>query len=95
MSLFNWLQNWYKNSCCKEEENLYGIRIYNVDNPGWAVEIDLKGTNVADKYFKKIQYDNGDEDWLLCFVRNGIFQGNGDGKKLNKIIYIFKEWVEE
>jgi hypothetical protein len=94
MDILNWIQNWYKNQCDGSWEHTYGIRIENVDNPGWAVDIDLIETELENKKFNKVQYDHGDEDWLLCFVKEGKFQGNGDSDKLEKILLIFKEWVE-
>lgn len=95
MEVIEWIQNWYHNNCDGDWEHMYGMKIYNVDNPGWAVEIELIDTKFEDKVFEKVQYDNGDEDWLLCFVKDGIFQGNGDSRKLKKILDIFRDWVEE
>ena len=48
MELLKWLQDW----CKKQYENELGhipeIKIYNIDNPGWVVKIDLSKTKFAD-----------------------------------------------
>ena len=95
MDILLWLQEWYHKQCDGDWEHMYGAKIYNVDNPGWAVEVDLHETDLEEKVFDRIQYDKGDEDWLLCFVENGVFQGNGDSLKLFRILEIFENWAEQ
>lgn len=95
MEIMDWIQNWYDDNCDNDWEHMFGIKIYTVDNPGWAVEIDLKNTKIENKLFNKIQYDHGDSDWLLCYVKDSVFQGNGDSHKLSMILDIFKTWASE
>ena len=40
------LQLWYSRQCDGDWEHGLGIRIESLDNPGWSVRIDLKGTNL-------------------------------------------------
>lgn len=94
MNLLIWLQNWYQNHCDGDWEHLYGVKIDTLDNPGWSVSIDLQETELENKPFCEIKTDNGDNDWIVCSVRNKIFQGMGDAGKLTDIIRIFKEWAE-
>ncbi len=94
MDILKWIQEWYKSNCDGDWEHMYGITISNIDNPGWRVEIELINTNEEDRKFKKIQFDNGDKDWILCYVNDNIFYGNGDSDKLIEILTIFKSWVE-
>ena len=94
MDILYWLQNWYHSNCDGEWEHLYGIKIENLDNPGWSVDINLEWTELSYKPFKRGQYDNGEDDWLICFVENNIFKGSGDSYKLIKILEIFKMWAE-
>lgn len=95
MDILKWLQEWYKSNCDGDWEHMYGITINNVDNPGWRVEIELVDTKENDKVFNKIQYDNSDGDWLLCYVEDNIFYGNGDSDKLIEILTTFRNWVEK
>lgn len=94
MDILKWIQNWYKKNCDGYWEHMYGIKIYNVDNPGWAVKIDLQETALEEKFFPKIENDYGEENWLICFVKDGVFNGSGDSDKLEEILSVFKKWVE-
>ncbi len=44
--MINWLENWYSSQCDGSWEHFYGIKIETLDNPGWAVEIDLCETEL-------------------------------------------------
>lgn len=94
MSILKWLENWYKSNCNGDWEHGYGIKITTIDNPGWSVNINLTETTLEDKTFKKIEIDNGDNDWMVCLFQDGRFKGWGDTDKLESIIEIFKEWAE-
>ena len=92
--LLTWLQNWYQIQCDGEWEHEYGIKIYTLDNPGWGIKIDLIGTNL-----EKIQIDyklveKAEHDWFGYSVKDSVFDGGGDGKKLDTLITIFKGLVE-
>ena len=47
--MINWLENWYSSQCDGSWEHFYGIKIETLDNPGWAVEIDLCETELINK----------------------------------------------
>lgn len=94
MDIFEWLQNWYKKQCDGDWEHLYGIKIENIDNPGWSVSVDLIDTALTNRAFEKIQYDHGDDNWLICQVKDNKFEGVGDSDKLVEILSIFKQWVD-
>lgn len=94
MDSLKWLENWYKSNCDGDWEHCYGVRISTLDNPGWSVKINLMETDLEDKIFEKINIDNGDDDWIVCFIQDGKFNGVGDPDKLEKILEIFKEWAE-
>lgn len=94
MNIINWLEEWYKLNCATEISHHYAIKIESLDNPGWMVKIDLTNTSSKDKKFDSIDIDNGEEDWIMCRIKNNIFEGAGDPSKLLKILNIFKEFVE-
>ena len=94
VNYIKWLGNWYKENCYDDWEHSYGVKIDTLDNPGWAVKIDLEYTNMEDIEFPKYKIDNSDDDWIICYVRNEKFMGYGDPDKLEEIIKVFKEWVE-
>lgn len=94
MSDIQWLRQWYKGECDGDWEHCYGIHIRTLDNPGWSVRIDLIYTQWYDRPFEEIKIDNGDDDWIMCRIIDGYFDGAGDPDKLEKIISIFRQWVE-
>jgi|SRR5450631_644166 len=91
------LQQWYAKQCDGDWEHQYGVTIGTVDNPGWQVVIDLRGTGLAEVIFNPISEgdDNQDpiESWLRCSVKGHIFTGAGDPFRLQQILRIFLDWA--
>ena len=94
MNLFEWLSKWYSSMCVDEWEHFYGIKIETLDNPGWIVTINLLETCYQDKEFISFDNDYSDDDWIKCYIKENQFIGVGDPTKLEKIILIFKTWIE-
>lgn len=90
MNMINWLEKW-KNQF---PEDVCRIKIQTLDNPGWIVEINLENTGFEIKEFEKVSFDNSDDDWIVCEIKNKTFTGVGDPYKLEDIIDIFKSWIE-
>ena len=57
--------------------------------------IDILDTPLETKKFEQIHKDVNDNDWLVCQVKDGKFEGYGDIGKLTEILEIFKNWVED
>lgn len=92
MDNMRWLQQWYHNKCDGVWGHFYGVKIYNIDNPGWVIEIemdDYKGNNTE---LSEINYDNGGDDWIMCAYDRGKFIGRGGSLKLDEIIGIFRRY---
>lgn len=94
MNIIEWMQNWYTSNCDGDWEHMYGFKIYNIDNPGWSVFVDLIDTSLEKKPFSVIKYDNDENDWIICTIKDGVFKGSGGSKKLEEILLIFKNWAE-
>mgnify|MGYP002075406883 FL=1 len=93
MESLKWLEDWCKKQYENKMRHMPEIKIYNIDNPGWVVQIDLSKTKFADKPFKQIRYDEGDNDWLFCDIKDKVFDGCGDPQKLVDILMVFKRWI--
>jgi hypothetical protein len=93
MNMIEWLRNWYESNCDGDWEHSYGINIGTLDNPGWAVDIDLIDTNLEEIQFDKIQIYANESNWIHCCVVDGVFKGCGSTDKLEEILKIFSEWV--
>jgi hypothetical protein len=51
--------------------------------------MDLVGTNLERVSMSPYKYDKGEDDWVLCELRDGKFIGNSDSSKLNLILESF------
>ncbi len=93
-NLLDSLQSWYENQCDGEWEHQYGVKIETLDNPGWAVEIDLIGTKLSDKVLAETTEERSATDWIRCSTGSGQFKGFGGPRNLAEIIERFLAWVE-
>lgn len=91
MNVIEIIQQWYAAQCDGEWEHQYGISIDTLDNPGWSVSIDLHGTNLEAMNMEPYQKNNGEDDWILCEIKDKKFIGNGDPFKLGAILEFFVE----
>ena len=88
------IENWYLSNCNGDWEHQYGVTIESLDNPGWRVLIDLKGTKLEQINFKEINNTESESEWIVCKVENNKFIGAGGPHKLNEILNIFIDWVK-
>jgi hypothetical protein len=92
------IQNWYLGQCNGDWEHEYGVQIGTLDNPGWAVEIDLIETELETKPFKSVEKSIGaesiadDQDWYSCKVENKKFIGHCGPLHLKTVLMIFLDW---
>ena len=91
-----WLQDWYKKQCDGVWEQMYGVKIETLDNPGWKVEIDLVDTKYQEMKAlpKSHKVDVDDANWIVCNMDARKFSGYGDSTKLGEILDIFNKWVQ-
>lgn len=82
-------QLWYNNQCDGSWEHQYGVLIETLDNPGWAVVVDLEGTDLQSMQMEPVIEEKTEEDWLHCKIDNGKFVGNGGPLKLEAILSLF------
>ena len=95
MNILSWIAEWYISNCDESWEHSYGVKIDTLDNPGWDVKIDLMETPLENREFEVYEIDNGDDDWIRCWVENHVFYGVGDPYKLEMILLKFKEYAEK
>jgi len=86
------IQNWYRAQCNGTWEHGYGVKINTLDNPGWAVRINLKDTPLEKVPMEKVLRDNGSDDWLYLEKKDAEFIASGDPDKLAAILSAFREW---
>jgi hypothetical protein len=89
------LQEWFESVCDGDWEHAFGITIQTLDNPGWAVDVDLMDTSLGQIDFIPTQVERTEQDWLLCKVENGKFIGRGGPANLIEILGIFTTWAKK
>ena len=92
-NILYWIQDWFSNQCNEEWEHSHGIKIDTLDNPGWAVVIDLKGTYLENQKMTTVSIDHDDDNWISCSVENNQFKGFSGPKQLNEILEVFRGWA--
>jgi Immunity protein 53 len=94
MSLLRALEAWYASQCDGDWEHSFGVTIEALDNPGWAVWIDLAETPLAGRPFEQVRIDRSPEDWLRCSVEADAFKGYGGPGNLHQILDVFARWAK-
>jgi immunity protein 53 of polymorphic toxin system len=99
--VWTWLQAWYATRCNGEWEHGYGVSIGTLDNPGWSVEIDLKGTILANKPYAPQAIHRSEHEWVVTSVqgvatsvRGRQFRAACGPLNLGEALYMFRRWAE-
>lgn len=89
------LQNWYLSVCNGDWEHTYGLFIDNIDNPGWALRVQLTDTYLSEVPFSKVSIQReAEDDWLVCSREGDEFKGYCGPLNLNELIETFLDWAE-
>jgi hypothetical protein len=90
-----WLQGWYAGKCDGKWEQERGITLASTDTPGWYLSIDLDGTPLETRPFKRIDHNRqADPSWWICQVGEGHFLAACAPRDLASVIAVFKDWAE-
>lgn len=89
MDLLQRIQRWYTINCNGDWEHSYGVSITTLDNPGWAVKIDLRETCLQNAHLKYFSIERDVIDWASYSVREGQFEGMGGPNNLSEILTYF------
>jgi hypothetical protein len=101
-----WLEQWYAAQCVGDWAEDRGVKIETLDNPGWLLKVDLRGTDLEGRMADALVHRSGEppsasngnlggEVWMDCSVRGGQFIGAGDPGKLRAILRCFRTWAEQ
>ena len=92
------LERWYRGQCDGEWEHGSGIRIGTLDNPGWSLEVNLRGTELAGRAFPVIKRGldgpKRSAEWMTCYVEGEVFKGFGGPEMLKEMVAVFLNWAE-
>ncbi len=93
MSTLERIQSWFSSHCNGSWEHDFGIKIETIDNPGWAVEIDLPPINGVEKPLEHLT-DRTASHWVRCTVSNGKIDGFCGPESLDELLEIIMEWLD-
>jgi hypothetical protein len=88
------IQRWYAARCDGDWEHVRGIKIGTLDNPGWSLKVDLRGTPLEHRPFSEIRDDTDQRNWFVCRVTEERFEAFGGPHMLSKMIDVFLAWAE-
>ena len=87
------LQSWYLDQCDGDWEHQYGVSIGTLDNPGWFLRVDLRGTALESRAFVAVEDLEADSEWMQCKVENEVFEAHCGPTMLSAAIVAFLEWA--
>ena len=94
MNELSWIQHWYQKQSDGKWEHQYGVEIGTLDNPGWRVEIDGLTADSISSLPRQHAEEDSETSWVKCSLSDGKFQGHGGPQSLEKIINIFRTWID-
>jgi hypothetical protein len=71
------LEDWYLSQCNGDWEHGGGVTIGTLDNPGWSLSINVAETDLEGIPFTRIEHQESEHRWWMCWVENGAFKGVG------------------
>ncbi|QDY78774.1 immunity 53 family protein [Streptomyces qinzhouensis] len=92
-NVLDWLQSWYASQCDGDWEHTWGVAIETLDNPGWAVRIDLEGTGLADREYPEHQVTRGEHDWVTAWTADKAFRIACGPGNLAEALALFRSWA--
>lgn len=95
LSNIAWIQRWYASQCDGDWEHSWGLNIQTLDNPGWAIKINLVETSLESVPFSPIEYERSARDWVHCRVVDKQWQGAGGPHKLADVLDQFVRWARQ
>ena len=98
-----WLMQWYVDQCDDDWEHSFGIKIDTLDNPGWTLKVDLRGTRLETLPFPRTERGEvasslgewkRSGSWLVARVEDATFQGACGPTDLPQLIGVFRDWAK-
>ena len=88
------LQEWYQHQVNGEWEHTYGISITTLDNPGWALKIEVRDTDLSNHLFDEVKHQGPSaHDWFACHVKDNAFEAFCGPMHLRDVMVIFLQWA--
>ena len=89
-----WLQAWYAMQTDGDWEHEFGISISTLDNPGWSVSVELRGTQVSGLTFPEREVHRSEHDWYAVRVERDVFEAACGPLNLGEVLHLFRVWAD-
>lgn len=93
MNAVKTLMEWYGSNCDGDWEHTFGVKIETLDNPGWAIAINLTETDLEGRTIEKKSVED-DDDWYIVTSDGETFKGYGDPDKLQFLFDEFENFIK-
>lgn len=88
------LAQWFRKHCDGDWEHEVRLRLENLDNPGWSLEVNLADTFDHPIRFERIAEHRSSEDWLVCWLEGDRFNATCGVSNLREMLELFVSWAE-
>lgn len=91
--LLRFLQGWYLEQCDGDWEHEFGIRIDNLDNPGWSIAVDLTGTPIEGTALAYTRLNEDLQDWVHAWSDGRTFEAATGPLGLLPALQVFRNFA--
>lgn len=89
----DFLATWYSSRCDGDWEHQYGVRIETLDNPGWALDVDLTGSPFETAVRPRSIVEHSEVDWIAVDIGGGVFRARGGPMNLVDLMEAFRAFI--
>ena len=86
------LAAWYARQCDGDWEHDAGIRITTLDNPGWSLRVNLRGTDLEGVALETERTESENGAWTVIACDGATFDAAGDEHSLPRLLARFQEF---
>ncbi|EBA16614.1 hypothetical protein RSK20926_02379 [Roseobacter sp. SK209-2-6] len=88
------LQDWYQSNCDGDWEHHFGFSLESLDNPGWAITVDLDETHQEGETFSEVSLAGNDpHDWMRLKKDGTKLRGDCSALHLSEMLDIVANWL--
>jgi hypothetical protein len=93
MTVLERFAEWYASQCDGDWEHQLGVKLYTLDNPGWAIHIDIAETPLEKRIHEAVLIERTEHDWVRVSCDGTTFQLHCGPRNLEEAIKLFCDWA--
>jgi hypothetical protein len=87
------LNRWFLSQCDDDWEHSHHIELGTTDNPGWAIVIELQGTELESRPFEPLEVKRSATDYVACRRYPDAWQADCGVHNLKEAVAHFLDWA--